>query len=118
MNIVFQEFIKNYTYFKYNKLQPGDYVEFHPQSKKKVMLKMCGIYQNTFDHLIDDYLQKELYLENFEKKNEKLIDDIKADKHYDKKNMEKKKKYSTNKESKKKKKITLPIIIYGIYLKG
>lgn len=65
---------------------------------------MCGIYQNTFDHLIDDYLQKELYLENFEKKNEKLIDDIKADKHYDKKNMEKKKKYSTNKESKKKKK--------------
>ncbi|SBT79988.1 conserved Plasmodium protein, unknown function [Plasmodium malariae] len=77
MNIVFQEFIKNYTYFKYNSLEPGAYVEFHPQSKKKVMLKICGIFQNSFNFLIDDYLEKELYLENLERENEKVLDGLK-----------------------------------------
>ncbi|KJP85909.1 hypothetical protein AK88_04441 [Plasmodium fragile] len=79
MNIVFQEYIKNYTYFKYNILAPGAYVEFHPQSKKKAMLKMCGIFESSFNYLIDDYLQKELYLENLEKENEKLLGGIKEE---------------------------------------
>ncbi|CAA9989901.1 conserved Plasmodium protein, unknown function [Plasmodium knowlesi strain H] len=77
MNIVFQEYIKNYTYFKYNMLEPGAFVEFHPQSKKKAMLKICGIFENSFNYLIDDYLQKELYIENLEKENEKLLGGIK-----------------------------------------
>ncbi|SCP05335.1 conserved Plasmodium protein, unknown function [Plasmodium ovale] len=79
MNIVFQEFIKNYTYFRYNTLEPGAYVEFHPQSKKKVMLKICGIFQNSFNYLVDDYLQKELYLENLERENERLLDRLKQE---------------------------------------
>ncbi|ANQ09731.1 Chloroquine resistance marker protein [Plasmodium coatneyi] len=79
MNIVFQEYIKNYTYFKYNILEPGAFVEFHPQSKKKAMLKICGIFENSFNYLIDDYLQKELYLENLEKENEKLLGGIKEE---------------------------------------
>ncbi|ETB62652.1 hypothetical protein YYC_00360 [Plasmodium yoelii 17X] len=76
-NLIFQEYIKNYTYFKYNTIEPGKHVEFHPQSKKKAMLKMCGIFDNGINYIIDDFLQKELYLERLEKQNKNILNVIK-----------------------------------------
>ncbi|CAD2098744.1 conserved Plasmodium protein, unknown function [Plasmodium vinckei] len=76
-NIIFQEYIKNYTYFKYNTIEPGKHVEFHPQSKKKALLKMCGVFDNGINYIIDDFLQKELYLERLEKQNKSILNPIK-----------------------------------------